>query len=130
MFVALAARGHACADAAAAPASTVQLLPSSAKLAKLRVAKAQFQAVREKILGAAAVTCADTGAPADDEQAAMLTAALCAAGDDGAPAEHGAEDEGAAGAMADPMSPRMGLAPAGEGEADAGRRLRVRLDGL
>lgn len=96
-----------------------QLLPPATKLATVAASRAQFAAIREKILGAASMQVADDGIAHD-----ALGAALCAAGvDDDAAAEKAAADED---------EERAGMAPAGaadsdrEGSAEPGRRTRVR----
>ena len=92
-----------------------QLLPPAAKLATVAASRAQFAAVREKILGAASL---QVGGGAD---AGGMHLAICAAG-----VHDDAEKED------DDDEPRAGLAPAGaadsdqEGSADGGRRTRVR----
>ena len=97
----------------------LQLLPPATKLAAVAASRAQFAAIREKILGAASMQVADDGhaAGAHDCMGSML----CAAGADDA-AEKADDDE-----------QRAGLAPAGaadsdqeEGGAEPGRRTRVR----
>jgi hypothetical protein len=105
----------------------------------VRVAQSQFGAVREKILDAAAVTCADTETPCADEHTGLLTS-LIADGDD-AVLQDGAgmeeeEQDGAYGDAAATSDPKAAaaLAPAGARDFDRegsttfelGRRLRVR----
>ena len=109
----------ACASSPAATDALPQLLPPATKLATVAASRAQFAAIREKILGAASMQVADDGIAHD-----ALGAALCAAGvDDDAAAEKAAAEED---------EERAGMAPAGaadsdrEGSAEPGRRMRVR----
>jgi hypothetical protein len=125
---------HPCSRPALAPRT--QLLPPAAKLETVRAAQSQFGAVREKILDAAAVTCADTETPCADEQTGLLTSLIadgaCDAAPDGAAMEEQEQDaaDGDAAATSDPKA----AAPAGARDFDRegsttfelGRRLRVR----
>ncbi len=107
----------------------------------MRVAQSQFGAVREKILDAAAVTCADTETPCADEHTGLLTSLIADGDDDAAALQDGAgmeeeEQDAAYGDVAATSDPKAtaALAPAGARDFDRegsttfelGRRLRVR----
>ena len=102
--------------------SLAQLLPPATKLATVAASRAQFAAVREKILGAASLQVGDAHGNDAGGMHHALGSALCAAGVDDDAEKDGDDDE-----------PGEGLAPAGaadsdqEGSAEAGRRTRVRM---